>query len=151
MERTEEEILLEESIEVTLCGKTYTVWPLKCDRAIAWRKAGAQLAGDIIPAFTGADQNGGGVDVIAKVLPAVFVDGIEAMIEMMYLHSPELEADRDTIKASATHAEEVGAAIRVFKLSLPLFQTIAAEITEVIAAMGLEGKIADFRQSSKSS
>ena len=143
MERTEEAIHLEEPIEVSFAGMDvgYTIHPLKCDRAMSWRKAGAKLAGDIIPAFTGVSQNGGGEDAIAKIMPVVFVDGIETIIEMMYLHSPELEADREKIKAAATHAEEVGAAIKVFKLSLPLFKTIATGIAEIVAAMGMDGKL----------
>ncbi len=112
--RTEEDILLQRPIEVTLAGKQYEIALLPMRAQAAWRRK-------IVPLYTSFL----GVAGVSSDQPEAFQSGIEQVLigapeqlaELFFEYAVEL--DKDEIETTATEWEVAAALKKIVEIVLP--------------------------------
>jgi len=141
--RTEDQIVLQE-FEVVLGGKKRTgrVKSIRDNRE--FRRRLGELIGDLLAPLFDPSQWPAGEDgekpetpginfAIRKLMPALFADAPEGLMDLLWLYAPELREWEDV----ATEDELLDAALEVLELSIPLAIKIVQRLQEFGKRMGI--------------
>jgi len=120
-ERTEEQIVSQASIEVILGGDTYNIAPLVIRDSRVWRKKVIALIAPL-PAMVNTTMDVENPEKFEGVLTQLMVTMPDQVVDLFFEYANEL--DRDEIEAKATDAEIAKAFEGVFKLALPLAESL---------------------------
>lgn len=118
-QRTEDQILHSEPVQVILGGRKYPVRPLSIRKSREWRQLLSATIQEVLGKHSGPAS--------ADALGAVFMRVPEKMGELLWAYAPELP--RAEIEEEATDAELVAALREVMRLAFPFvgeLQTLLA-------------------------
>jgi hypothetical protein len=127
MSRTEEEILLQESIEVVLGGKKYKIRPLKIRESREWRKKLAELLG-VLPSYANVTTDN--PEEFKGAISAMMVALPDQVTDLFFAYAKDL--DRDAIEDAATDMEVAEAFKKVVTIAFPLAQALP-EVAEKLS------------------
>lgn len=107
MERTDEEKLLIQPVQVSLGDQTFALYPLTVDRATLWCKEYAKLIADITAI---AGLNEATIAGSAAQIENVLGGQNDKCIDLLLMWAPDL--DREYL-ARKTYPKQIGAAIKI--------------------------------------
>ena len=120
-ERTEDQKVFQEPIEVMLGGKKWAIKPLVIKYSRPWRKKVVDLIAEL-PKYTEVDTSK--PDDFAKSLKMLMVESQDMVIDLFFEYAKDL--DRNEIEGTATEKEISDAFEAVMTLAFPLSQTLPA-------------------------
>jgi len=129
MERTEEQIVAQAGIDVTLGGKSYEIAPLVIRDSREWRK---KVIGMIAPLPGFSKTSTDTPDDFEQALTALLVTMPDQVIDLFFEYAKDL--DREDIESKATDAEIAQAFKEVIAVAFPLAQSAPDVITRLYAA-----------------
>ena len=139
MERTDEQILMREGIDLRLMvgpgvERVYALRPRRISESKAARRYIGLVIGQALKELKVDGEGGGSMNVaglLERLLPWIFDEGIEHMVELMFLYQPDLERDRALIEQHTPEDLLIGEAIKAFKFLLPLIKGVATQLMEI--------------------
>lgn len=163
-ERTETQILMSQGSTVTLAGKEYEIKPMPLRRSMEWRKKVSEIAGEVMDKIlesaqkpkTGAPKTilaatmakaseSAGLDmehIFKQSIPYILGDGLDKIIELLFLYSEELKENEEDILENASAEEVVAAAMEAFQVGFPLVVTVFRGLWSMGQKTGLLGSLA---------
>lgn len=153
-QRTEQQVLFQEGVSVTLAGKEYEIKPLVLEKSFKWRERCGVFAADLFDTlvqfaqptktempgdvkvnfFAGLSQEAG-IDMsslLKSCFPYITGKGLDQIIDLLFLYSEELSNDEERIRKEATIDEIVHAAMEAFKIALPFVFTIFRGVLQIM-------------------
>lgn len=126
MERTEDQIVAQAKIEVTLGGKTYEVAPLVIRDSRVWRQNVIKLIAPLpgIVGVTTDDAEGFG-----EALTQLLVTMPDQVVDLFFDYAKDL--NREEIEGVATDAELRDAFAEVIKIAFPLVEALPETLKAV--------------------
>ncbi len=118
MERTEEEIIIQATIDVVLGGKEYKIAPLVIKDSRGWRKKVIAMIAPL-PGVTKVDTDD--MESFQAVLTTLLVTMPDQVIELFFEYAKDLK--QEEVEAVATDAEIAEAFEAVIKVAFPLAQS----------------------------
>ena len=126
MERIEDDIVAQASIEVALGGKKYSIAPLVIRDSRIWRKKVIGLIAPL-PGYTKVTTDD--MEGFEQALTALLVTMPDQVIDLFFDYASDLE--REEIEAVATDAELAKAFKEVIAVAFPLAQSAPEVITRL--------------------
>jgi hypothetical protein len=122
--RSEEAVLFQDAIEVTLGGKQYSIKLLRIREAREWRKQLATLIG-ALPSYANVTTED--PTAFEGAISAMMVTIPDKVTDLFFAYAKDLE--RESIEAEATDAEVAEAFKKVVAVAFPLARVLT-ETTE---------------------
>lgn len=120
--RTEDQIVGQLPIEVTLGAKTYNITPLRIRPAVEWRKKLHAEMSKILSGFQ-SEVGGNPAEAISGGLVTALLHFPETLLDLLFAYAPELP--RETIMEEATEEQVSAAMSRVMVVAYPFLATLA--------------------------
>ena len=119
-ERTEDDIVAQAPVRVTLGGKEYDLKPLVIKDSREWRRKFKEISADLAKLF---DTEG---EAVGDALGTLIVQAPDQVIDLFFLYAKDLS--REEIESVATEAEIAEAFKEVVKLAFPLVESLGKAI-----------------------
>lgn len=125
-ERTEEQIVFQEGIKVTLGGKEYEIKPLSLKKAREWRKKFGELMTEVSQGANVKPDETEKVAVSINTLINILPDRI---IDLFFEYAPYL--NKEQIENEATEQEMSKAFSEVISIAFPLARNLAQTLKSI--------------------
>ena len=134
--RSDEQIMTSEGVTVFLNNKEYEIKPLMFGEDIKFRKGLGKFIAGI---FTRLEYKEGGSvdDFMKKIMPMVFTDMLDGVVELMFQYSPELRKDKKEIMEGTTSFQMADSAMRFFRFVFPFVSALLLQMVDVGQRMGM--------------
>lgn len=129
MERTEEQKIIQDNLDVTLGGKLYSIAPLVMRYSREWRKKSLPII-SFLMRYTrlAEDKEGGITEDIQQAFDELFTTKMDDIIESFFEYARELP--REEIEESTTDGEILLAFMEVFNAFVAPLSQAAVEKME---------------------
>lgn len=134
IERTEEDIIMQRAF-VVLGGERREFRVRSIREASAFRRAIGGVIGKALAQNPDVDIeniSAIGATMIQRVIPILFSDGIDVLMEIPFLYAPELNQYQN----ESTEQEQIDAGMEVLTLAFPLVKAASAAAMQMVGLMG---------------
>lgn len=129
-QRSDDDIIARRPIQVTLGEVQYPLKPLTINQADCWRASLDASMQDVMESFK-SDQDF--TSALPPSLAGALIRFPKKILEMVYLYSPEIRKDAETIEANASEEQIAYAFGKMMSLAYP-FVTHLGVVTQVMRA-----------------